>query len=84
MFMILTVLTAVATTSPQKAPADPNDKDPIICEGRAASEVGTHLKAKRTCLRKSQWEYVHDNTKRELEQIKDRGSLPNPASGHPK
>ncbi|WP_309663107.1 hypothetical protein [Sphingomonas sp.] len=81
MFMILNVLAAVAAASPQTTPADTTDKDPVICEGREASEVGTHIKAKRTCLRKSQWEYVRNDTKRELRSINDRGSIPTPPSG---
>ena len=80
MFMILSMLTAVATASPQAAPANAKDKDPIICETSAATEVGTHMKAKRTCLHKSQWEFVHDDLKRELQKLRDNGALPKPES----
>jgi hypothetical protein len=81
MFMVLSMLTAVAAGAPQPAPADAKDKDPIICEGRAATEVGTHMRAKRTCLRKSQWEYVRSDTKRELREMNDRGNVPTPETG---
>lgn len=80
MFMILSALAAAAAAPPQTAPADKGN-DPVICEGREATEVGTHMKAKRTCMHKSEWDYVQNHTKRELQQINNRGNNPGPALG---
>ena len=81
MFMMLSVLAAVTAGSPQTAPANAKDSDPIICETSEASEVGTHMRPKRTCLHKSEWEYVRNDTKRELNTLRDKGTLPPPPTG---
>ena len=52
-----------------EAPAD-KAKDPVICTRRENHTVGTRL-GKKTCMTKSQWEYVEKQTQKEMQQLRD-------------
>lgn len=51
------------------------EDDPVICR-REQSEVGTHMKPKKTCLKKSEWKYIEDHTRNKLQSINQRGNNP--------
>ena len=57
------------------------EADPIVCHGRSESVVGTRIKPKKICMKKSDWDYQEKHTQRELQQINQRGNNPGPALG---
>jgi hypothetical protein len=79
---MLLILSAFLTASAQSAVASqpPND-DPVVCKGRSESVVGTRIKPKKTCLKKSEWDYIERHTREELQQINQRGNNPGKAEG---
>ena len=77
MLVALSILAAAAQAPTAPAPAD----DPIICKGRSESVVGTRIKPKKTCMTRSQWNYVEKRTQEELNQINQRGNNPGRAEG---
>ena len=54
------------------------EDDPIICTGRENSVVGTRMRPKKICMRKSDWDYQRKHSRRELEDINQRGNNPAP------
>jgi hypothetical protein len=81
MFMILSALAAMSG-SPQATTDKAVESDPVLCtRSRAVSVVGTHVRPKKVCMRKSDQEFEEKNAQRELQQINTRGNLPGPALG---
>src|SRR5690349_9089107 len=56
MLMFLTLLAVSADNAPAK-PVPADKVDPVICK-RSENDTGTHMRAKSTCLPKSQWDYL--------------------------
>ena len=67
---------AASAPAQAQAPANPANTDPVICKTDPIAEVGTHMKPKPTCMKKSEWDYVEGNTKQKLQLINSRGSNP--------
>lgn len=64
-------------------PASAAEADPVVCvRPRAGSEVGTHMRPKKVCLKKSEWDIIDKHTKETLQSINDRGNNPGRADGH--
>lgn len=79
MFVALLAM-AAATQAP---PVAKTDSDPVVCTRQnVGSEVGTHMRPKKVCLKKSEWEVVERHTKETLQSINDRGNNPGMAEGH--
>lgn len=72
MLLLIATLAAVAQQSPPQPAAN---ADPIICKRDRTSEVGTHMRAGKTCMKKSEWDFVEKNTQRELQTLKDRSAF---------
>jgi len=51
------------------------ENDPVICK-REQSEVGTHMKPKKKCLKQSEWKFIEDHTRNKLQSINQRGNNP--------
>ena len=81
MFVFLGLI-AAAAQAPAATPQAAKDADPIVCTSRGDSEVGTHMKPKKVCMRKSDWDYVEQNTRNQLQSINQRGNNPGIATGH--
>ena len=67
--------------------ADPNavakDADPVVCARQnVGSEVGTHMRPKKVCMKKSEWQLIEAHTKETLQSINGRGNNPGRAEGH--
>jgi hypothetical protein len=67
--------------------ADPNvvpkDADPVVCTRQSVgSEVGTHMRPKKVCMKKSEWQLIEAHTKETLQSINGRGNNPGKADGH--
>ena len=78
--MLLLVL-AAAAAEPAATPA--KDIDPIVCARQSVgSEVGTHMRPKKVCMKKSEWNLVEQHTKETLQSINGRGNNPGMAEGH--
>ena len=71
----------LAQSAPSAAAPESAGDDPIICKGRSESVVGTRIKPKKICMKKSDWEYRERHTQRELQQVNQRGNNPGPALG---
>ena len=69
-----------ATPAPQPAPVA--DNDPVVCQRPDTSEVGTHMRPKKVCMRKSDWALIEKNTQRELQRLHDHHQDPGGAQGH--
>ena len=78
---MLIVFSALIAAAPTPVTAEAANDDPIVCKGRSESVVGTRIKPKKTCMKKSEWDYIEQRTKQELQQINQRGNNPGPASG---
>ncbi len=78
--MISVAISLLLATTAQQATTQPAE-DPIVCHGRSESVVGTRIKPKKICMKKSDWEYQEKHTQRELQQINQRGNNPGPALG---
>ena len=57
------------------------ESDPIVCEKKTDHMVGTRIKAKRVCMRKSEWDDIERNTQRALRAVNDRRLHPGAANG---
>ena len=79
--MLLILSAFLAGTTQAAASQPPAQPDPIVCKGRSESVVGTRIKPKKTCMKKSDWDYVETRTKQELQQINQRGNNPGKAEG---
>ena len=64
MLMFLTLL-AVSAENPPATTATADKVDPVICK-RSENDTGTHMRAKSTCLPKSQWDYLQRQAEREM------------------
>ncbi len=81
MLTLLAVLASMATV-PEASPP-PKDADPIVCKRDQTSDVGTHMRPKPVCMKRSEWDYVERKTQYELHSLQDRSSFdPGRAEGH--
>ena len=79
--MLLLTLLALGAADP--APPAAKDKDPVICTRQnVGEEVGTHMRPKKVCMKKSEWDLVEAHTKETLQSINGRGNNPGRAEGH--
>jgi hypothetical protein len=73
--MLLLLLAAAANQA--AAPASAKDPDPVVCQRQVVgSEVGTHMRPKKVCMKKSEWDLVERHTKETLQSINERGNNP--------
>ena len=82
--LLMSVSFLLAATAPAVSASEPikvAEADPIVCRGRSESIVGTRIKPKKICMKKSDWDYQEKHTQRELQQINQRGNNPGPALG---
>ena len=77
MFSVL-VLLGFSTIGADTTPSEP---DPIVCKASKIAEVGTRMKAKPVCMRRSQWEFEQKVTERGLKELTDKGRHPGGARG---
>ena len=79
--MISAAISLLLVTAAQQASTQLTQEDPVVCRGRSESVVGTRIKPKKICMKKSDWDYQERHTQRELQQINQRGNNPGPALG---
>ena len=73
---MLILLAALATMSdPAPAARTAKEDDPIICtKDPIGSEVGTHLRSKEVCMRKSDRDFVETEQRAKVRQINNNGN----------
>ena len=76
-FLVFASAQAAAPAAAPKANLD----DPVVCRRSKLPEVGTRMKPKPVCQRKSDWAMFDKNNENELRQINLRGSNPGKAEG---
>ena len=78
MLIFLLTLAAPTVTAPHS-----KDADPVICTRQnVGAEVGTHMRPKKVCMKKSEWDLIEAHTKETLQTINGRGNNPGKAEGH--
>lgn len=81
--LIALAIFAAAQSPPPAEAARPADSDPVVCKRDRSSDVGTHMRPKPVCMKRSDWDYIEKNTQHELTSLKDRSSFdPGKADGH--
>ena len=74
MFSVLIAFAAAAAAAPTVTPpAATKSDDPVVCQ-QQESEVGTHMRPKKVCMKKSEWEFLDHNTKNTLNSINNSGN----------
>ena len=77
LFLVLAAAAAEPTAAPTK------ETDPIVCARQSVgSEVGTHMRPRKVCMKKSEWNLVEQHTQETLQSINGRGNNPGMAEGH--
>jgi len=72
MFVLLTALALTAQTA--ATPTAPQADDPIICtRDNIGSEVGTRMRPKKVCMRKSDRDFIERSTKDTIQNYNNRG-----------
>jgi hypothetical protein len=75
MFIILLMLTGVQALTSSPPAGTPTDDDPIICTtDPIGSEVGTHMRSKKICMRKSDRDFAEHHNRREVISINNNGN----------
>jgi len=72
MLFLLSTLAAAVLAPTVQPPADP---DPIVCKRSKSSDVGTHMRAEKVCMKKSDWDLLAKNTQNELRDLSDRAAF---------
>jgi hypothetical protein len=59
--------------------------DKVICKQDGASFTGSHLSARKVCLKASDWKELEDNKDRFFQGLNDRGGVkePDPVGSSP-
>jgi hypothetical protein len=82
--MSITVALLVFASAQGAAPAvapKADLQDPVVCRRSKLPEVGTRMKPKPVCQRKSDWAMFDKQNETELRQINQRGNNPGKAEG---
>jgi hypothetical protein len=80
--LIFMAFVAAAADVPAASEAAKN-ADPIVCKRDRTSEVGTHMRPKPVCMKKSDWDIVEKKTNTELQSLHERSAFdPGKADGH--
>ena len=79
-FLFAFVVVALAAP-PSFANVTPTREDPLVCKRDRQTTLGSHFRAPRTCMLRSQWREMEDHTQRELQQIMDGQNASNGATG---
>jgi hypothetical protein len=78
-FLTLVAAAQVAQATPR---AQQPDNDPVVCR-RERSEVGTHMRPKPVCMKKSDWDLVEKHTQDQLQSLGERSRFdPGRAGAH--
>ena len=81
MLMVFSALMAVAAANPQAV--KPAENDPVVCTRPADSDahsVGTRMRPRKICKRKSEWQALNEGTQSEANRDK-RTEKPAPVAG---
>ena len=71
---ILLAALAVSVAAPMPVLAagkDTNRDDQVVCRRDREANLGSHIRAPRTCRTRAEWREIEDHTQRELTQVQD-------------
>ena len=81
--MTILLVALAVFVDPPSAGQPEKDSDPIVCKRDRTSDVGTHMRPKPMCLKKSEWDIVEKHTRNELQSLHERSTFdPGMADGH--
>jgi hypothetical protein len=75
MFVAFTALALAIQGQAPAATQSAAEDDPVICK-RENAEVGTHMRPKAKCMKKSDWNLVEKQAQRELNRFHERNLDP--------
>jgi hypothetical protein len=81
MSMLSFLILAAAAGTPAEQAQKADLENPDVCRRSKQPEVGTRMKPKPVCQRKSDWAMFDKNNENELRQINQRGNNPGKAEG---
>ena len=66
---------AAAGQAPAPVTAPSKDDDPIICtRDPVGSEVGTHMRSKKICMKRSDRQFIEENARTTIRNINNNGN----------
>lgn len=72
---------AVSVAAPLPAAAFDNNRDEqVVCRRDRQSNLGSHIRAPRTCRTRAEWRQIEEHTQNEMQQIRD-GQQPREPEG---
>jgi hypothetical protein len=81
--MLILVAAFASMANPLQAAPPAKDPDPIVCKRDETPEVGSHMRPKPVCMKKSEWDLVEKNTQEQLTRLQDRSAFdPGRAEGN--
>jgi len=73
--MFVLVIAFAAAAQVATAPPATQEDDPIICtKTNVGDEVGTHMRSKKVCMKKSDREFIEKQAQRTLGNINNNGN----------
>jgi hypothetical protein len=75
------VAAVVLAPVPAFASADDNRDNQVVCRRDREANLGSHLRAPRTCRTRAEWRELEDHSQRELQQIRDGQQAQEPNEG---
>ena len=75
MLIVLGALAVAAAQPTANPPISNTQDDPIICtKSPVGSEVGTHMRSKKVCMKKSDRDFIEHETRSTLRSINNNGN----------
>jgi len=79
--LIAFLAASVAAPMPAAAFAFGDDRnDQVVCRRDRQSNLGSHIRAPRTCRTRAEWRQIEEHTQNEMQQIRD-GQQPREPEG---
>ena len=72
--MLILLAALAAAAQPQTAQPAPVS-DPVVCKRPKTSDVGSHMRAEKVCMKRSDWELAEKNLQNELQTLHDRSAF---------
>ena len=79
---IVGIAVAIACVSgPAFAAERAAKEDKVICKRDRSTNLGSHMRAEKRCMKASEWKELYAQTQRELRAISERGNNPGMSGG---
>ena len=81
MTVVALLMIASAQTASAAPSAAPPQEDPVVCRSTKLADVGTRMKPKPVCMRKSEWAMGDKINKDAVREATQGGIRPGPSEG---